>query len=352
MSTDDRLNELLANYFNAVFIIESAMVFDRNGLLITKKTKKKLGNLFGEKEGSTDESDVYGAITGIVEKTLNRITTEYEIGSFGTGTFETEDHRLVFTEAGPQAILLSIFNYEAELNSVMPYCFLVAEKISLVIEGRYHEHHSLSVPNLELGYELGIDPSSIMKSPIQYNDDKSPKKIEMRFKLVVLGDQAAGKTSLINQFVTKKFYTDYRPTLGISITSQLYALQGFEESGTKINLMIWDLAGQKFFRRVRKYYLQNANAAFIVYDSTSKESFDHVRSWHRDVKDVILNIPIVILGNKIDLESERKVSYEQGATLAKELRCSFMETSAKTGQNVRDTFSIIGIGLFFKAVRK
>ncbi len=94
----------------------------------------------------------------------------------------------------------------------------------------------------------------------------------MRYKLIVLGDAGVGKTSLINQFVTKKFYNDYRPTLGISITSQVYNVQGFEEA--KINFMIWDVAGQKFFQRVRKHYYQQAHAAFIMYDVTNQSSFD------------------------------------------------------------------------------
>ena len=133
-STVDQLNLLLDNYFVAVDSIELAMVFDRNGLMITKKSTGRLSGLFEEKADSTDE--IYGAITGLVERTLNRITNEYAIGTFGTGSFETESHRLIFTEAGPQAILLSVFQYTVELNSILPYCFLVAEKVSTIIEGK------------------------------------------------------------------------------------------------------------------------------------------------------------------------------------------------------------------------
>ena len=94
---------------------------------------------------------------------LNRITNEYAIGTFGTGSFETESHRLIFTEAGPQAILLSVFQYTVELNSILPYCFLVAEKVSTIIEGKLTEQHSLTIPNLELGFELGINPTTILR---------------------------------------------------------------------------------------------------------------------------------------------------------------------------------------------
>jgi len=339
------MNLLLDNYFNAVGDLEMVMVFDRNGLLITRKTKGKMKSFF-ERDTTSSNVDVYGAITGLVERTLKRITTEYAIGAFGTGSFETEDNRLVFTEAGPQAILLSVFQFSIELNNVLPYCFLVAEKVSTIIEGKITENHNLNIPNLELGYELGINPSSIIRKPIKYDEVNEPKRTEMRYKLIVLGDASVGKTSLINQFVTRKFYTDYRPTLGISITSQVYNVQGFEEA--RINFMIWDVAGQKFFQRVRKHYYQQAHAAFIMYDVTNRQSFESVDMWYNDVRAELPTIPFVIIGNKIDLKDKRVVTSEEGREKAKKFKCAFMETSAKTGENVMDTFNILGIGLFFK----
>ena len=162
-----------------------------------------------------------------------------QLGLLAREAFETESHRLIFTEAGPQAILLSVFQYTVELNSILPYCFLVAEKVSTIIEGKLTEQHSLTIPNLELGFELGINPTTILRPPLKFDEQNIVKHTEMRYKLIVLGDAGVGKTSLINQFVTKKFYNDYCPTLGISITSQVYNVQGFEEA--KINFMIWDV---------------------------------------------------------------------------------------------------------------
>lgn len=342
----ERLTTLLENYFKAVDSIESALIFDRHGLLIIKKSRGRLTGLF-EKSQDTSNEEIIGAITALVEKTLTRITSEYAIGAFGTGSFETEDNRLIFTEAGPNAILLSVFRFDVELNKVLPYCFLVAEKISAILEGKFNEFHSLTIPNLELGFELGINPASIMRAPVRYDDQNAPRRTEMRYKLIVLGNAGVGKTSIINQFVTKKFYNDYRPTLGISITSQVYNIQGFEES--KINFMIWDLAGQKFFQRVRKHYYLNAHAAFIMYDTTDRESFNAVDFWYNDVRSELPAVPFVILGNKIDLTEKRQVSTAEGRAKAQQLHCAFLETSAKTGENVMDAFNILGIGLFFKS---
>lgn len=339
---DEQIEILLYNFFQGVIEeIEAAYVFDREGLLIAKKT-------IAMQDSTESEDMVYGAVVGVVDSTLKRINSEYP-GSFGTGTFETEDHRLNFIEAGSHAILLSVFKSETMLSKVMPYCYLVAEKVARIVEGR-GENIDLSIPNLYLGYELELDTSVTNGPLLQFNVDATQMKKEMHFKLCVIGEPAVGKTSLINQFVHEKFITDYKPTLGISITSQSYDIQGFDEK--QMNFMIWDVAGQKFFQRVRQYYYMGSNVTFIVFDTTRRETFEKVEYWFDDIHKVIPNLPIVIVGNKIDLDADRQVSHDEGESLARKLRCSYMETSAKSGENVRDAFSIVGIGLFFKIKKK
>jgi small GTP-binding protein len=341
-SLSEKSEILLYNYFQSVIEhIQAVFIFDRNGLMIAKRTIEM---------EATDETEdlIYGAIAGIVEPTLNRITSEYA-GSFGTGTFETGDHRLNFIEAGTHAIVLSVFGFETNLSRVMPYSYLIAEKVARLMDDPSADL-DLSVPNLKLGSELELD-SNLTQGPIlNFNVDGSQRHQEMVFKLCVIGEPSVGKTSLIHQFVNNEFLDFYKPTLGISITSQTYEIQGFDQN--KLNFMVWDVAGQKFFQRVRKYYYMGANAAFIVYDTTRRETFDKIKYWFDDIHDVIPHIPLVVIGNKIDLDENRAVSYQEGEALAKELGCSYMETSAKSGQNVRDAFSIVGIGLFFKLNKK
>ncbi len=337
----NNLQQLVDNYLNlSGKSIEAIYVFDRDGLIITRGISLD--------KRSDDNSEIYGAIAGSVEPTLKRITSEFP-GSFGTGTVETEDHRLIFTEAGPKAILLSVFKFDAILNFIMPYVFLIAEKISQIIDERFDDI-SVDIPDLHIGEEMGIKSSKISNLDIS-NQNIAFKQMEIIFKLCVIGEPSVGKTSTINQFVTNKFNSEYKPTLGISITTQKYNMQGFEDR--QINFMIWDLAGQKFFQRVRKYYYTAANAAFIIYDITRRETFDErVKFWYDDIREVIPEIPIVIIGNKLDLEENRQVSKEEGLSIAKELKCTFMETSAKSGVNVRDIFSLVGIGLFFNHSEK
>ncbi len=315
-------------------------VFDRDGLVIGK---------YSTVSGTQDEDLVLGAITGIVETTLKRIGAEYA-GAFGTGTFETDEHRLTFIEAGKAAILLCVFEPETELGKVLPYCYLIAEKIAQIVERRLGTG-TLTIPDLRLGYEISASITKNIHPIVKYNQEHEPIKKELHFKLCVIGDPSVGKTSLINQFTTSKFHTDYRPTLGISINNQLYNLQGFEDR--QLNFMIWDIAGQKFFKRVRKYYYRDANAAFIVFDITREETFEEqIEYWFKDIRDVVPDIPIVIVGNKTDLHEQRQVQKVIGYHKAKTLNCSYLETSAKNGENVKDAFSIMGIGLFYKLIEE
>ena len=348
---EEQIQTLLTNYFNVVVGVESILIFDRDGLLISRKAKGRLQYFFDKendkKKINDADTEFFGAITAIVESTLSRITKEYNIGNFGTGVFETEDNRLVFTEAGPEAILLTMYEYDVEMNYALPYCFLLAQKISNLLNPIFNERVVLSIPDLSIGQDFGISPSDITRPPVSYDEES----VDVQFKLIVLGEQGVGKTSMINQFVINKFYSDYRPTLGLSITQQTYAIQGFEEQGSHINFMIWDLAGQRFFKRVRKHYYQNANAAFIIFDVTKPDTFKAIKKWFDDLRSVMPTIPIIIIGNKTDLKDQIQVTDEEGKKLAKELKASYISTSAKTGENVKDTFTMVGIGLFFHLVK-
>ena len=335
------LETLLYNFIQAQKNhLVALYVFDRDGLVIGKYTTVS---------ESKNEDVIFGAIAGIVETTLNRIGTEY-IGAFGTGTFETDEHRLTFIEAGKSAILLSVFDPETDLGKILPYCYLIAEKVAQIVEGRLGKG-TLTIPDLHLGYEIPISGTKKIHPLVRYNPQNEPINKEYQFKLCVIGDPSVGKTSLINQFTTNEFHTEYRPTLGISINNQLYNLQGFKNQ--QLNFMIWDIAGQKFFKRVRKYYYRDANAAFIVFDITREETFEErIDYWYKDIREVEPNIPIVLIGNKIDLLKQRKVQKIIAYHKAKKMDCSYLETSAKNGENVKDAFSIIGIGLFYKMLNQ
>jgi small GTP-binding protein len=350
MNKEQKLQELLKNFVESQADIELALLYSNQGLLISKYAKAAKDKSQEQLEG------IYGAISAIVENLIEKIAQEYKIGNYGTGSFETSEHRIVYVETGAEAILLLICHYKSNLNQLFPLAYLVAEKIAQILEDSFDERfNSLEIPNLnfERNFDIRLkdylihDEKSFVEGVKATHQIKRIEKIEKMFKLIILGSAAVGKTTLVNQFLKKEDFGDYRPTLGINIATQLYHVQGYKDE--LIKFIIFDLAGQEFFKRVRHDYYKGANCAFIVYDVTRRETFDEaINFWFKDAKNELGDIPFVVIGNKIDLEEERKVSTQEGLAIATELRSSFIETSALKNINVQDTFKIVGIGLFFQ----
>jgi small GTP-binding protein len=168
-----------------------------------------------------------------------------------------------------------------------------------------------------------------------------------------VGDKAVGKSSIVRRFVENRFSLDYRSTLGLNVLSHSIRFYGNE-----VYFSLWDLGGQDYFKRFRKTYYVGAQAAFIVFDVCKRDSFVNVKVWYKELKDFLLkkNIPIVIVGNKIDLVDQRSVAYKEGMALVDELtrentdsNFSYIETSALTGENIKDSFSLIAYHYIIKS---
>lgn len=349
---EENISILLRNFLESQKDVEHAFIYSRQGLLIAKYGQSDLAK---EQDEPTDE--VHGAITSLVENLFQKMSVEYKIGHFGSGSFETPDHRIIFLEAGPEAILMLVCHFETNLNQLFPYAYLVVEKVAQLLEETFdYKFNNLEIPNLSIhdNFSLSLDQHSIegqeplFDSVYIKHHVKKPDKRQKIFKLIVLGSAAVGKTTLVNSFLKKEQISDYRPTLGISISTQRYYVQGFKDD--IISFLVYDLAGQDFFKRVRHDYYKGANCAFVVYDITRRETFDEgVEFWFKDARRELGDIPFVLIGNKIDLAAERQVSFQEGLAKAEELKSFFIETSALENINVQDTFKLVGIGLFFRS---
>jgi len=160
----------------------------------------------------------------------------------------------------------------------------------------------------------------------------TPVSKKFIFKVIFLGDAAVGKTSIVAKHVTSTFRENYIPSLGANITSREYSLEGKD-----VTLMIWDIAAQEEFSRVRHLYYRGVKAAFIVYDVTRPRTFENVVSWHDDLTTIVRKkVPIILIGNKTDLPAV--VHSASGKRLADDIGADFIETSAKTGENIEKVF--------------
>uniref|UniRef100_W5NDI2 RAB41, member RAS oncogene family n=2 Tax=Lepisosteus oculatus TaxID=7918 RepID=W5NDI2_LEPOC len=162
-----------------------------------------------------------------------------------------------------------------------------------------------------------------------------------KFKLVFLGEQSVGKTSLITRFMYDSFDNTYQATIGIDFLSKTMYLED-----RTVRLQLWDTAGQERFRSLIPSYIRDSTIAVVVYDITNLNSFQQTSKWIDDVRtergsDVI----IMLVGNKTDLADKRQVSVEAAEKKARELNVMYVETSAKAGYNVKQLFRRVAAAL-------
>jgi len=157
------------------------------------------------------------------------------------------------------------------------------------------------------------------------------------YKVILAGDGAVGKTSLIKKFVTGKFERDYKMTLGTDIFAKV-----LDVSGTPVKLIIWDLAGQPHFKHVRSGFYLGAAGALLVYDVTRKSTLENLENWRSEMERNSGDASaVVVVGNKCDLKDLREVKTAEGVDYAKSIDAPFFETSAKEGNNVEKAFEAL-----------
>mmetsp|Transcript_16125 Transcript_16125/g.43360 ORF Transcript_16125/g.43360 Transcript_16125/m.43360 type:complete len:196 (-) Transcript_16125:281-868(-) len=154
------------------------------------------------------------------------------------------------------------------------------------------------------------------------------------FKLVLLGDTAVGKSCLVVRFVRDEFFEFQEPTIGAAFLTQSVAT-----GAATVKFEIWDTAGQERYRSLAPMYYRGAAAAIVVYDITNKDSFNGAKSWVKELqRRGDPNAVIALAGNKADLQSKRKIDYQEAQQYAEENGIMHIETSAKNDTNVKSLF--------------
>lgn len=159
------------------------------------------------------------------------------------------------------------------------------------------------------------------------------EEIEIAIKVVVVGNGAVGKSSMIQRYCKGIFTKDYKKTIGVDFLERQ-----IEVNGEDIRLMLWDTAGQEEFDAITKAYYRGAQACVLAFSTVDRDSFEAIESWKRKVEDEVGEIGMVIVQNKIDLIDDALIQPEEAEALAKKLRMRFYRTSVKDNLNVDEVF--------------
>ena len=155
-----------------------------------------------------------------------------------------------------------------------------------------------------------------------------------KYKLIFLGDQGVGKSCILNRFLNDSFTEDYQATIGLDFQSKNIQIENQD-----IHLLLYDTAGQEKYRSLIPMYTRDANIILLVYDITNRDSFNHLPDWIKDLTNINLEeVIFAIVANKIDLNTKREITIEEGQKFADEHNFIFQEISAKTGSGFSDLF--------------
>ncbi|XP_055026857.1 ras-related protein Rab-23 [Misgurnus anguillicaudatus] len=160
--------------------------------------------------------------------------------------------------------------------------------------------------------------------------------MEVAIKVVVVGNGAVGKSSMIQRYCKGIFTKDYKKTIGVDFLERQIIVNGED-----VRLMLWDTAGQEEFDAITKAYYRGAQACVLVFSTTDRESFEAISSWREKVEMEVGDIPTVLVQNKIDLLDDTVIKNEEAEGLAKRLKLRFYRTSVKEDLNVNEVFKYL-----------
>ncbi len=278
------------------------------------------------------QSDMDPTLKENLEELMDTKTVQ-ESGNFeskkvGVYTFSTEYGRIMYTEAGSEAILVFLAPLEVNLVELFPYIFLCAEKAA----------------RINLGKEVTMVIPDFTMEPVNNPIGEETHMIHLekgRFSMKVIlgGDSGVGKTTIVEHFVHGMLSDDYKSTIGVNIMTKHMEFPMWD---IRVDFSIFDMGGQDIFKPVRSSYYVGARAGFIVFDVTRPETFEHIKDWYEEALRSAPDITLILIGNKIDLVNERKVTAAQGRQLAEKYKIKYLETCALNKDIVDEAFRTLG----------
>jgi small GTP-binding protein len=323
-------SDLFKNFLEIDADLQAIILSDFDGLVIA-----------GEKREDVN-IELISVLTALINPILDRIRDEFSFKLKTSSSFDTDQYRLLFISINENITLSIVLSNIGSIDAIAPYAFFLAEKTAQILNAEVGDSFQLTIPNFQVELDSSSDSPKIKDQIYQLRLDSGGR---YRFKFVIIGDYMVGKTSIIRRFIENKFSTDYRATIGLNVLT--HKLEFYDN---EIIFSLWDVGAQEMFKRFRKTYYQGAQASFIVFDLTNKDSFINVKKWFNELKQITgsREIPIVIVGNKSDLSEERKIDYQFAIKFVNELAIetfeggiSYIETSALSGENINDAFTLV-----------
>ena len=170
-------------------------------------------------------------------------------------------------------------------------------------------------------------------------EEENEKKYDYIFKLILIGSSGVGKSSILQRYIQKIFNAEYTCTIGVD-----FFMKTINIRDKSIKLQLWDTAGTEKFKSITTGYYRGANAAFVVFDLTSKSSFDSVSEWienYYKYSNPDSEKHVILIGNKSDLKENREITQEQIDNFVMNNKIKYFETSAKNGENIEECFYFI-----------
>jgi small GTP-binding protein len=169
-------------------------------------------------------------------------------------------------------------------------------------------------------------------------NNNSTNYYDFIYKILLLGDSSVGKTCFLLRYADDTFNDNHISTIGLDYRLKMVNL----DNDKIVKMQIWDTAGQDRFRAITKNYYKGAHGIILMYDITSQVSFNNIKNWVSQIKENTSDkVKIVLVGNKCDIENQRKIPTEEGEKLAKEYSLKFFETSAKKNICIEETFGYL-----------
>ena len=203
----------------------------------------------------------------------------------------------------------------------------------------------------DFSIDFNINYSAMKDNNSEKNEEEEgdANKDIIEFKIILIGNASVGKTSIFNKFTTGDFSKIYKSTIAAEFKSKLLKVN----KNLWAKLVIWDTCGTENYRSLTRQYYRGADGAIVIFDLTDQSSFNDLKKWIKDIKNYgEKDIQIIIVGNKLDLFNQRKVTQSQANNFCNENKYKYIEASAKDGTNLLKIFEELTFDLTNKNQEK